>query len=42
MDGSISAEEIWEMVDHSYNLVVKSLKKSEREKLAALAAQQKQ
>ncbi len=42
IDGTISDQEIWEMVDHSYNLVVKSLKKSEREKLAAIVAQQKQ
>ena len=37
VDGSIPAEEIWEMVDHSYRLVVKGLKKSDREKLAAMS-----
>lgn len=40
LDGSISAEEVWEMVDHSYNLVVKGLKKSQREALAGLVASQ--
>lgn len=33
-DGSIPDDEIREMIDHSYTLVVKSLKKSEREALA--------
>lgn len=36
IDGTIPNDEIWEMVDHSYNLVVKKLKKSEREQLAQL------
>lgn len=39
IDGSIPNVEVWEMVDHSYNLVVKKLPKSEREKLAAIATQ---
>jgi predicted DNA-binding protein (MmcQ/YjbR family) len=36
IDGSIPDDEIWEMIDHSYRLVVKGLKKAEREKLAVL------
>ena len=36
LDGSIPQEEIWEMVDHSYNLVVKKLRKADRKRLAAL------
>ena len=39
LDGSIPADEVWEMFDHSYNLVVRGLKKSQRIELAALAAQ---
>ncbi len=34
LDGSIPEDEVWEMIDHSYRLVVKGLKKSDREKLA--------
>jgi predicted DNA-binding protein (MmcQ/YjbR family) len=34
IDGSIPTGELKEMIDHSYNLVVKGLKKSEREQLA--------
>jgi predicted DNA-binding protein (MmcQ/YjbR family) len=37
MDGSIPDDEIREMIDHSYRLVVKGLKKSDREKLATLS-----
>ena len=33
IDGSIPEEEVWEMVDHSYNLVVKGLKAADRQKL---------
>lgn len=36
IDGSISDEEIYDMIDHSYEQVVKSLKKSDKEKLDAL------
>ena len=36
MDGSIPEREILEMIDHSYDLIVKGLKKGEREKLAAM------
>lgn len=36
IDGSIPDDEIWEMVDHSYNLVVQGLRKADRRKLAAL------
>lgn len=36
IDGSIPNDEIMEMIDHSYRLVVKGLKKSDREKLALL------
>jgi predicted DNA-binding protein (MmcQ/YjbR family) len=35
VDGSISDEEIYEMVDNSYALVVRGLKKAERDKLEA-------
>ena len=35
VDGSIPNDEVWEMIDHSYRLVVKGLKKSDREKVAA-------
>jgi predicted DNA-binding protein (MmcQ/YjbR family) len=33
VDGTILDDELREMIDHSYNLVVKSLKKANREKL---------
>ncbi len=33
LDGSIPDDEVWEMVDHSYRLVVKGLKKRDREQL---------
>ena len=36
LDGSIPEEEIHKMIDESYRLVVKSLKKSDREKLINL------
>ena len=36
LDGTISDEEIYEMIDNSYALVVKGLKKSEREALKKL------
>ena len=32
-DGSLSDEQIKELIDHSYDLVISKLKKSEREKL---------
>ncbi len=35
-DGSIPDSEIREMIDHSYDLVVKGLKKADREKLQVL------
>ncbi len=34
VDGSVPQDEVLEMIDHSYELVVKGLKKAEREKLA--------
>ncbi len=33
LDGTVPDDEILEMVDHSYGLVVKGLKKAEREQL---------
>lgn len=36
IDGSVPDDEVLEMIDHSYDLVVKGLKKSERERLAGL------
>lgn len=33
LDGSISDDEIYEMIDHSYTLIVKALKRTDREKL---------
>ena len=36
VDGSVPEDEVLEMIDHSYDLVVKGLKKAEREKLAGL------
>jgi predicted DNA-binding protein (MmcQ/YjbR family) len=33
LDGSISDKEIFSMIDDSYNLVVKGLKKADRKKL---------
>ena len=36
LDGSLSNEKIFEMIDHSYNLVVKGLKKSDREWVESL------
>jgi predicted DNA-binding protein (MmcQ/YjbR family) len=36
LDGTIPDEEILEMVDHSYEQVVKGLKKAEREQLSRL------
>ncbi len=33
LDGTIPADEIRELVDHSYELIVKGLKKSQREEL---------
>jgi predicted DNA-binding protein (MmcQ/YjbR family) len=36
LDGTIPDEEILEMVDHSYEQVVKGLKKAEREQLNTL------
>lgn len=37
VDGSVSLDEICEMIDHSYDLVVKNLPRSEREKLKKLS-----
>ncbi len=39
LDGSIPIDEIWEMIDHSYRLVVKGLKKFDRDKLAKMVMQ---
>jgi predicted DNA-binding protein (MmcQ/YjbR family) len=39
VDGSIPADEIYEMIDHSYDLVVGSLKKADRELLGARLGQ---
>lgn len=36
IDSSIPDDEVFEMIDHSYRLVVKGLKKADREKLAGL------
>ena len=36
LDGTIPGDEIREMIDHSYTLVVKSLKRSDRDQLAEL------
>lgn len=33
VDGSIPLEEVYEMIDHSYDLVVKSLSKQDREEI---------
>jgi len=33
VDGSISDDEVFEMIDHSYDLVVKSLPRKDRERL---------
>lgn len=38
LDGSLSREQLQQMIDHSYDLVVRSLKKAERERLAAIAS----
>lgn len=40
VDGSIPPDEIFEMIDHSYDLVVKGLKKTDREMLEKLARKQ--
>ncbi len=40
IDGTIPDDEVWEMIDHSYRLVVKGLKKSDREKLAAISGKE--
>jgi predicted DNA-binding protein (MmcQ/YjbR family) len=37
IDGSIPDDEVREMIDHSYHLVVKGLKKGDREQLATLS-----
>ena len=36
LDGTIPDDELKEMIDHSYNLVVKGLRKVDKEKLAEL------
>jgi len=36
LDGSIPDDEVWEMVDHSYRLVVKGMKKADREQLSLM------
>jgi len=33
LDGSVPAEEVWELVDHSYDLVVAKLTRAERARL---------
>jgi predicted DNA-binding protein (MmcQ/YjbR family) len=38
VDGSIPDDEIYDMIDQSYQLVVKSLKKDERDQLANLTS----
>lgn len=37
VDGSIPPDEIYEMIDHSYDLVVKGLKKADRQQLENLS-----
>ena len=37
LDGSVPQDELFELIDHSYELVVKKLRKADREKLAAQA-----
>lgn len=37
LDGSVPADLVWELVDHSYTRVVEKLRKAEKEKLAKLA-----
>ena len=36
IDGSIAEDEVWEMIDHSYHLVVNGLKKADRQKLTVI------
>ena len=36
LNGTIPPDLVWELVDHSYKLVVKKLRKADREKLAAM------
>ena len=36
LDGTVPAKELREMIDHSYDLVVKGLKKADREKLQTM------
>ncbi len=36
IDGTIPDEEIWQMIDNSYTLVVQKLKKADRERLHAV------
>ncbi len=36
LDSSIQNDEIWEMIDDSYDLVVKRLKKADRQKLQSM------
>ena len=36
LDGEVPDEEIWQMIDHSYALVVKGLKKAQKEELRQL------
>jgi predicted DNA-binding protein (MmcQ/YjbR family) len=36
IDGSIPESEVWQMIDHAYQQVVKGLKKADRERLLAL------
>lgn len=38
MDGSVPEEELQDMIDHSYKLVVKGLPKAEREKWSSVLA----
>jgi len=37
MDGSVPADLIFELVDHSYDLVVKGMKKSKRDEFEKLS-----
>ena len=38
LDGSLTLAELQQLIDHSYDLVVRSLKKADRERLAASGA----
>jgi len=38
LDGSVPDDEVWSWIDHSYTLVVKGLKRADRDALAELSA----